>query len=299
LWNAVRFAEMDGVFSAIDAPRPAPRHVVNRWIIGELARATTALDESLAGFRFNEAAQGLYAFTWGRLCDWYVEFAKPLFDGEYAEETRATMRIVIEQTVALLHPIMPFITEEIWALTGNRAQMLAVSDWPQPAPDWIDPEADREISRVIALIEGVRSARAQMGVPAGARLDLIVTEADAAMRAALAANGAVIERLARTNPARDGQMGPGMIAVTAAGASFALPIGALIDVAAETARLSKTREKTEKDATGLRKRLENPKFTANADPEVIGETRDKLAALDEDLARLDAALAQLAGLSAQ
>ncbi len=295
LWNAVRFAEMNGVFSAPEG-RPAPRHVVNRWIIGELARATAALDESLAGFRFNEAAQGLYAFTWGRLCDWYVEFAKPLFDGEYAEETRATMRFVIEQTVALLHPVMPFVTEEIWARTGERARMLAISDWPAPTPDWIDAEADREISRVIALIEGVRSARAQMGVPAGARLDLIVTEADAGMRATLAANGAVIERLARTNPARDGAMGPGMIAVTAGGASFALPIGELIDVAAETARLSKARERTEKDATGLRKRLENPKFVANADAEVIEDTRAKLAALDEDLARLDAALAQLAGL---
>ena len=296
LWNAVRFAEMNGAFSAPEG-RPAPRHVVNRWIIGELARATAALDDSLAGFRFNEAAQGLYAFTWGRLCDWYVEFAKPLFDGEHAGETRATMRFVIEQTVALLHPVMPFITEEIWARTGNRAQMLALSDWPAPSPDWIDPEADREISRVIALIEGVRSARAQMGVPAGARLDLIVTEADAAMRATLAANGAVIERLARTNPARDGAMGPGMIAVTAAGASFALPIGELIDVAAETARLSKSRERADKDATGLRKRLENPRFTANAEPEVIEDTSAKLAALDEDLARLDAALAQLAGLS--
>ena len=298
LWNAVRFAEMNGVFSAPEAARPSPRHVVNRWIIGELSRTITALDAALAGFRFNEAAQVLYAFTWGRLCDWYVEFSKPLFDGEHADETRATMRFVIEQTVALLHPVMPFITEEIWALTGNRAQMLAVSDWPQTGPDWIDVEADREISRVIALIEGVRSARAQMGVPAGARLDLIVTQADDAMRAALTDNGAVIERLARTNPAQDGAMGPGMIAVTAAGASFALPIGEVIDVAAETARLKKTRERTEKDATGLRKRLENPKFTANADAEVIEETREKLAALDKDLARLEAALTQLAGLSA-
>lgn len=295
LWNAVRFAQMNGAFEAPEG-RPAPNHVVNRWILGELAAAITNFDDALQSYRFNEAAQGVYAFTWGRLCDWYVEFSKPLFDGEFADETRATMRFVIEKTVALLHPIMPFITEEIWALTGKRQQMLAISDWPEPTPDWSDAKAAREIGRVIALIEGVRSARAQMGVPAGARLDLIVTEADEAMREALAHNTAVIERLARTNPARDGQMGKGMIAVTAAGASFALPVGDVIDVAAETARLTKSRERAEKDATGLRKRLDNPKFTANADPEVIEETRAKLDGLDENLTRLDAALAQLARL---
>ncbi|TJZ93394.1 valine--tRNA ligase [Paracoccus gahaiensis] len=294
LWNATRFAEMNGVRGG--GARPDPANTVNRWIIGETARVLMATDEALASYRFNDAAGGLYAFVWGKVCDWYVEFAKPLFDGADAEETRATMGWVLDQCYAMLHPIMPFVTEELWALTGDRAKMLVHGDWPELGAELIDADADRQMNWVIALIEAVRSARAQMGVPAGAKLDLIVTEADAPARAALAANAPLIERLARVNPAVDGAAGKGMIAVSAQGASFALPIGGVIDVAAETARLSKARGKTEKDAEGLRKRLSNPRFVENAEAEVIEETQAKLAALDDDLARLRAALDQLAAM---
>ena len=191
---------------------------------------------------------------------------------------------------------MPFVTEELWALTGERSGMLVHGDWPELGADLIDADADRQMNWVIALIEAVRSARSQMGVPAGAKLDLIVTEADAAARAALQANGPLIERLARVNTPGDGQAGKGMIAVSAQGASFALPIGDVIDVAAETARLQKAQAKSAKDADGLRKRLSNPKFVENAEAEVIEETRAKLAALDDDIARLAAALDQLAAM---
>ncbi|WP_282029069.1 valine--tRNA ligase [Paracoccus marcusii] len=294
IWNATRFAEMNGVWGG--GARPQPSHTVNRWIIGETARILMATDEALAAYRFNDAATGLYAFVWGKVCDWYVEFAKPLFDGDHAEETRATMGWVLDQCFAMLHPIMPFVTEELWALTGDRDRMLVHGDWPELGADLIDAEADRQMNWVIALIEGVRSARAQMGVPAGAKLDLVVTEADAAARAALAANGPLIERLARVNPAADGVAGKGMIAVSVQGASFALPIGDVIDVAAETARLQKAEAKLRKDADGLSKRLSNPKFVENADAEVIEETTGKLAALEDDIARLQAALAQLAAM---
>ncbi|AXC48743.1 valine--tRNA ligase [Paracoccus suum] len=294
IWNATRFAEMNGVRGGV--ARPAPAHTVNRWIMGELARAQAQVDEALTAFRFNDAAAALYAFAWGKLCDWYVEAAKPLFDGEAAEETRATMGWVLDQTFALLHPFMPFVTEELWRLTGERDAMLAVSDWPALEAAQIDPDADREMNWVITLIDAVRSARAQMGVPAGAKLDLVVTEADAAARAALASNAPLIERLARVNPAQDGQMARGMIAVAAPGASFGLPIGDVIDPAAEASRLEKAAAKLDKDASGLRARLGNPKFAQNADPEVIEETEAKLAALDEDLARARAAIAQLAAM---
>ena len=294
IWNATRFAEMNGVRGG--GARPQPTHTVNRWIIGETARILMATDEALAGYRFNDAATGLYAFVWGKVCDWYVEFAKPLFDGDHAEETRATMGWVLDQCFAMLHPIMPFVTEELWALTGDRDRMLVHGDWPELGEDLIDADADRQMNWVIALIEGVRSARAQMGVPAGAKLDLVVTEADAAARAALADNGPLIERLARVNPAADGVAGKGMIAVSVQGASFALPIGDVIDVAAETARLQKAEGKVRKDAEGLSKRLSNPKFVENADAEVIEETTGKLAALEDDIARLQAALAQLAAM---
>jgi valyl-tRNA synthetase len=294
IWNATRFAEMNGVRGG--GARPQPRHTVNRWIIGEVARIRMATDAALETYRFNDAATGLYAFVWGKVCDWYVEFAKPLFDGDHAQETRATMGWVLDQCYLMLHPIMPFVTEELWALTGDRSGMLVHGDWPDCGADLIDADADRQMNWVIALIEALRSARAQMGVPAGARLDLIVTEADADARAALAANAPLIERLARVNAPFDGVAGKGMIAVAAQGASFALPIGDVIDVQAETARLRKSLAKSEKDAQGLRKRLENPKFVQNAEPEVIEETRDKLVALDDDIARLNAALAQLAAM---
>ncbi|WP_022707274.1 valine--tRNA ligase [Paracoccus zeaxanthinifaciens] len=294
IWNATRFAEMNGVRGGV--ARPAPAHTVNRWIIGEVARIRQSTDEALAAYRFNDAATGLYAFVWGKVCDWYVEFAKPLFDGEHAEETRATMGWVLDQCYLLLHPIMPFVTEELWSLTGDRDGMLVHGEWPEYGPELIDADADRQMNWVIQLIEAVRSARAQMGVPAGAKLDLIVTEADDAARAALAANAPLIERMARVNAPVEGEAGRGMIAVSATGASFALPIGDVIDVAAETARLQKSQAKTTKDTDGLRKRLSNPKFVENAEPEVIDETRDKLAALEDDLARLQAALDQLAAM---
>ncbi len=294
IWNATRFAQMNGVRGG--GERPEPRHTVNRWIIGEVARIRQATDAALETYRFNDAANGLYAFVWGKVCDWYVEFAKPLFDGDEAEETRATMGWVLDQCYLMLHPIMPFVTEELWALTGDRDKMLVHGDWPDYGPELIDAEADRQMNWVISLIEAVRSARAQMGVPAGARLDLIVTEADQPARDALAANAPLIERLARVNPPQDGAMGRGMIAVAVQGASFALPIGDVIDVAAESTRLQKSLSKSEKDAEGLRKRLGNPKFVENADPEVIEETRAKLAALDDDRARLKAALEQLSAM---
>ncbi|TJZ84889.1 valine--tRNA ligase [Paracoccus hibiscisoli] len=294
IWNATRFAEMNGVRGG--GARPQPSHTVNRWIIGETARILMATDEALASYRFNDAATGLYAFVWGKVCDWYVEFAKPLFDGEHADETRATMGWVLDQCFAMLHPIMPFVTEELWALTADRDRMLVHGDWPELDADLIDADADRQMNWVIALIEGVRSARAQMGVPAGAKLDLVVTEADPAARAALADNGPLIERLARVNAPADGTAGKGMISVSVQGASFALPIGDVIDVAAETARLRKAEGKTRKDAEGLQKRLSNPKFVENAEAEVIDETREKLAALEDDIARLQAALAQLAAM---
>ena len=171
--------------------------------------------------------------------------------------------------------------------------MLAHGNWPEYGVELIDTAADRQMNWVIQLIENIRSARAQIGVPAGAKLDLIVTEADADAREALAANGPLIERMARVNPAQDGVMAKGMIAVAAPGASFALPVGDVIDVGAETVRLEKALAKTEKDAGGLRGRLGNPKFVENAGAEVIEETRDKLAALDDDITRTRTALSQL------
>src|SRR5690606_31029570 len=143
------------------------------------ARARIAVDEALGQCRFTDAANALYAFVWGRVCDWYVEFAKPLLDGDHAAETRAVMAWVLDQCMILLHPIMPFVTEELWGLTGRRAKMLVHADWPEHlGAHLVDAGAMREMRWVIALIEEIRSARAQMGVPAGLQLQMLQLELD-------------------------------------------------------------------------------------------------------------------------
>ncbi len=318
LWNATRFAEMNGVFgpevvcmeyaSDIHA-----KHTVNRWIIGETARARIAVDEALANYRFNDAANTLYAFVWGKVCDWYVEFAKPLMDGDHAAETRATMRWVLDQCFTLMHPIMPFITEELWALTGTRTKPLVHADWPTYGPELIDADADREMNWVIGLIEEIRSVRVQMHVPAGLKLDLEPRGGNADQLGWLSGNTALVERLARVNigivnlpssgngvtfhGSATGEVGAaprGYINISVEGAAFALKVEGVIDVAAEKARLSKALEKKEKDISGRRGRLNNPKYVASAPEDVVAESRENLALDEDEAGKIRTALARLA-----
>ncbi|MFC2966668.1 valine--tRNA ligase [Acidimangrovimonas pyrenivorans] len=298
IWNATRFAEMNGVFEgyAPDGSIPQPKATVNRWIVGETARVREAVDEALTNFRFNDAANALYAFVWGKVCDWYVEFAKPLFDRqETAAETRATMAWVLDQSLTLLHPIMPFITEELWATTGSRDKMLVHADWPTYGAELIDPAADREMNWVIALIDEIRSARAQMHVPVGLRLDMLQLALDDAGKAAWDRNAALIQRLARIESLAAAEVAPkGAITIAVEGGTFAIPLEGVIDIAEEKARLAKTLEKLEKDLGGLRGRLNNPKFVASAPEEVVDETRERLEQGEDEAAKLKAALARLA-----
>ncbi|MDH5453448.1 MAG: class I tRNA ligase family protein, partial [Paracoccaceae bacterium] len=310
LWNATRFAEMNEVFTpangvsgqmrdggGTDAGRiPDARHTVNRWIIGEVVRARIAVDEALENFRFNDAANTLYAFVWGKVCDWYVEFSKPLMDGDDAEETRATMAWVLDQCYILLHPIMPFITEELWALTGTRTKMLVHADWPEYGPDLIDEAADREMNWVITLISEIRSARAEMHVPAGLKLPMIQTALDDKGRTALANNFAIIQRLARLDTLTEAPAPKGAITIPVEGGSFAIPLAGVIDVAEEKSRLTKTLEKLEKDLNGLRGRLKNPKFVESAPDDIVEETREKLSLGEDEAKKINAALKRLADI---
>ncbi|MGY6410548.1 MAG: valine--tRNA ligase [Alkalilacustris sp.] len=298
LWNACRFAEMNGVWEghATQSAPPQATATANRWILGETGRIRAEVDAALTAYRFNDAANALYAFVWGRVCDWYVEFAKPLLaDPETAQETRATMAFVLDRCMVLLHPFMPFITEELWSLTGRRDTLLVHAEWPETLSDaLVDPDAEREMRWVIGLIEDIRSARAQMRVPVGAYLDLWEIDADAQARAALSRNAPLIARLARIEAKGTAPTPPrGALSVAAEGASFALPLEGIIDIAAETARLEKTLAKLEKDAAGLQNRLANPKFAASAPEDVVEETREKLAQAEEEAARLRAALTRL------
>ena len=298
LWNATRFAEMNGVFAA-DVPLPGAlppvaSQTVNRWIIGETARVRVAVDEAMAAYRFNDAADALYRFVWGKVCDWYVEFAKPTFDGDHAAETRATMRWVLDQCFILLHPIMPFITEELWALTGQRAKLLVHADWPEYGTELADPAADREMGWVIGLIEAVRSARSQMRVPVGLKLPMLALDQDAAAAGAYARNAALIERLARIEGVSPAETLPrGALSIAVEGASYALPLEGVIDLDAEMGRLKKALEKLGKEIGGLKGRLDNPRFVASAAEDVVEEARAQLAEKSDEAARLGEVLARL------
>ncbi|MGP6086689.1 valine--tRNA ligase [Antarctobacter jejuensis] len=301
LWNACRFAEMNGVFEghATSADAPQATQTVNKWIIGETARVRETVDLALSEYRFNDAANALYAFTWGKVCDWYVEFAKPLFDAQDAAvvaETRQTMAWVLDQCLILLHPIMPFITEELWDTLGDRSKLLVHADWPTyAASDLVDPAADAEMSWVIALIEGVRSARAQMHVPAGLYVPMLVTGISADEQAAWDRNEVLIKRLARIEGLESVADFPkGCITVPVGNATFGLPLADIIDVGEEKARLEKTLGKLGKEIGGLKGRLNNPKFAESAPPEVVEEAQENLRLREGEEAKLKEALARLA-----
>jgi valyl-tRNA synthetase len=297
LWNACRFAEMNGVWDGhvTQAAPPAATATVNRWIIGETARVRAEVDTALADYRFDQAANALYAFVWGKVCDWYVEFAKPLFDGPQASETQATMGWVLDQCMILLHPIMPFVTEELWQTTGTRAKMLVHTDWPAYGEELVDAEAMREMRWVTGLIDEIRSARAQMHVPVGLKLEMVQLSLDEAGRGAWTRNKALIKRLARIETLSEAASAPrGAISIAVEGGAFAIPLEGIIDIAEEKARLSKTLEKLEKDLNGLRGRLANPNFLASAKEEVVDETREKLEQGEDEASKLRAALARLA-----
>ncbi|MFW2588318.1 valine--tRNA ligase [Sagittula sp. SSi028] len=299
LWNACRFAEMNDVFAGhTTSAMPVAEQTVNKWIIGETARVREVVDTALTEYRFNDAAQALYAFVWGKVCDWYVEFSKPLFgsdDAAVVAETRATMAWVLDQCLILLHPIMPFITEELWGTLGQRDTMLVHTDWPTYDASVADTQADAEMSWVISLIEGVRSARAQMHVPAGLYVPTLANGLTAEERGAWQRNEVLIKRLARIESMEEVDSFPkGCVTIPVGAATFAMPLADIIDVAAEKARLEKTLGKLAKELGGLRGRLNNPKFAASAPPEVVEEAKANLAERESDEAKIKDALARLA-----
>jgi valyl-tRNA synthetase len=299
LWNACRFAEMNGVWDghATQSAPPTPNATVNRWIISETALVRKAVDAALTEYRFNDAANALYAFVWGKVCDWYVEFAKPLFDGDQAQETRATMAWVLDQCMILLHPMMPFVTEELWGLTGSRTKLCVHADWPEYGAELVDDAAMREMNWVIGLIDGIRSARAQLRVPVGLKLNMVQLDLSAEGQAALAANMALVSKLARIESLTQVNALPkGSITVAVEGGTFGLPLEGVIDIAAERDRLEKTLAKLDKELGGITGRLSNPKFMASAPEEVVAEAEGNAARLREEAGRLRDALAQLAGL---
>jgi valyl-tRNA synthetase len=297
LWNAARFAEMNGCVADPAFDPKAVTLTANRWIVGETGKLREALDAAIGAYRYNDAANALYAHVWGKVCDWYVELAKPLFQSDGAAETRATMAWVLDQCLILMHPFMPFITETLWAADGERATLLAHADWPTYGAELVETDADTEMNWVIGLIEEIRSVRAQMRVPAGAKVTLVELDLAPARAEALERNRALVARLARIETFESAAEAPkGAVTITVPEGTFCLPLAGVIDVAAERDRLAKALDKLGKEAKGLRAKLSNEAFVARAPEEVVDEQRARLEAAEEEMAILKAAGERLAGL---
>ena len=295
LWNAARFASLNEANFGLSVP--AAKETVNRWIVGETVKTLNEVNIAFDQFRFNDAAQALYSFVWGTVCDWYVELSKPLLnsdDSKIKNETRQTMGWVIDHCLILLHPIMPFITEELWETLSKRNEMLVHCDWPEYDSALIDHAADLEMNWVVNLIESIRSARAQLRVPAGLKIPMIFVEMDSEAKQAWENNSEMIQKLARiTELTSADEIPKGSIAISAKGASFALPLEGIIDVEEEKKRLSKSLDKLQKEISALKGRLQNSKFIESAPEEVILETQENLVLREEEEAKLSSAASQL------
>ncbi|MFC3705954.1 valine--tRNA ligase [Devosia honganensis] len=301
LWNAARFLELNEARRVADYDPRANRLPLNRWIVGATARALAEVRAGIEDYKFNEAANAAYEFVWGTFCDWYVEFAKPVFGGEdeaARAETRATAAWALDRILVMLHPMMPFVTEELWAETGKsgpaRETMLILAEWPDLS-GLEDSEADAELAWLIDVISNIRSVRAEMNVPAGARLQLVVTGAGEQTLARLVAGTALISRLARLEEISPRSEVPGESAQFVVGeATFALPLAGVIDLGAEKARLEKDIGKLDAEIAQIDKKLSNEQFVAKAPEEVIEEQKSRR---DAAMARREKILEALKRLS--
>ncbi len=304
LWNVARFCEMNQCLPAGDFHPNSARAPLNRWIVGEVARCGAEVDRALGVYRFDEAANAIYAFTWNTFCDWYVELAKPLLAGDDAAvvaETRATAAWVMNRLLRLLHPFMPFITEELWALFGGAgAGRLINASWPQAEDSLTDAAAEDEIGWVIGLVSGIRSVRSEVHVPAAARIPMILIGATEENRKRLDAYSGLISPMARLqeiSTAAEGAAPPrGSIQLVHREATVALPVGDVIDIAKEQARLRKDRDKLDGEIDKIDNKLGNEQFLSKAPQAVIDELRDRRAGLVARRDAVQAALDRLEGL---
>jgi valyl-tRNA synthetase len=300
LWNAARFLEMnDCIRLAGFGPRDN-RLALNRWIVGSTARAVETVTKAIEDYRFNEAANAAYDFVWGTFCDWYLELAKPILTGEDEGakiETRATAAYVLDQILKLLHPFMPFVTEELWAETGKigpkRDKLLILTEWPD-MKGLEEPAATAELDWLIALVSGIRSVRQEMNVPGGAKIRLVVVGAGEETGTRVEAHLGSLTRLARLETVDyASDVPPESAQIVLGEAVFALPLAGVIDIAAERARLQKDMAKEDGEIDKIDRKLGNEQFVAKAPPEVIEEQRQRRADAVERRNHIAEALARL------
>jgi valyl-tRNA synthetase len=302
LWNAARFAELNDCKARPDFDPAAAKVTLNRWITGESERALAAVTEALQAFRFNEAAGAIYHFIWHVYCDWYLELIKPILAGSdqaAAAETRAMAASVLDRALILLHPFMPFVTEELWrkrAPAEGRATLLMLAPWPQHQ-GLENAEADAEIGWLIRFITEVRSVRAEMNVPAGAKVPLVVSGASDETRTRVARHQETLLRLARSDNIEFGKPPPGAVQIVLDEAVLALPLAGIIDVDAEQKRLRREIDRVGSEIRQLDAKLANEKFVSRAPEHVVEEQRERkveaeavAAKLEQALKRLEAAL---------
>ncbi|MBW8302583.1 MAG: valine--tRNA ligase, partial [Brevundimonas sp.] len=302
LWNAARFSQMNEARRVEGFDPAAVDQTINRWIRGELAKAERQVSAAIEGGRFDDAASALYRFVWNVFCDWYLELAKPVFTGadEAAKaETRAMTAWTIDQTLKLMHPVMPFITEELWAQLAAdgapRAEPTLIgAAWPDLPEAFIDPAAGAEIGWLVDLVTEIRALRAEMNVAPSAKPPLAFVAPDAAAADRLARHRDLILTLGRVSEIGTADAAPaGAVTFVAGGATAALSLAGIIDLAAERARLQKEIAAFDSDIDHVNKKLGNPNFVSRAAPEVVEEQREKLAEAEAGKAKLQAALARL------
>ena len=304
LWNAARFCQSNGIGASTRLEAPHASLAVNRWIIAETIQTVQAVDIALADYRFDGAANAIYQFAWSRFCDWYLELIKPVLgnaDGRAmdaeADETRAVAGWVLDQMLVLLHPFMPFITEELWHALASpahpREHDLIVAHWPMADARAIDPEASKEIDWLIRLVSEVRAARNELNVSPGARMPFHVRDADPATLERLARQSAAIARLARIDRVAGNAPSAGAVQVVIDEATFVLPLEGVIDLDAERARLAKAIAAAEKERDGLAGRLGNASFVERAKPEAVEKAKADHAEKSAEAERLVAALGRL------
>jgi len=297
LWNAARYAEMNGCSHDPAFDPSNCRLTVNRWIVGEMARAAGQVSGAVESYRFNEAANAIYQFAWGTFCDWYIEFTKPILAGDDAAataETQAATAWTLRQLMNILNPLMPYLTEELWQRLDGKGSLISAA-WPDFSGVKVDEAAVAEMDWVVRLITEVRSIRSEMNVPPRAEIDLLLVGMNEHSRSQLNDHRDIIKHLGRLKSAagHDGAIPDGAIQSVIGEATIVLPIAGVVDISQESERLEKDIAKIDAEIEKINRKLSNEKFIAKAPEEVVAENRSRLAEEEQKRGKLAGALSRL------
>ncbi|MBT4888746.1 MAG: valine--tRNA ligase, partial [Rhodospirillales bacterium] len=298
IWNAARFCEMNECVPVPGFDPKSPTQPVNRWIIGKLKKAVDDTDAATEAYRYNDIADVLYHFTWGTFCDWYLELTKPILQGDdeaAKTETRATTAWVLDQILHLLHPVIPFITEELWQKLGeNRPYSLIAGEWPVLDSSLIDSDVDAEMDWLVNIISSIRTVRAEMNIKPGAIIPLNHQNANQTTLGYIDRNSDLLTRLARVESLKPvDSIGEGGVQIVVDEATFVIELADVLDFAAEQARLEKELTKLDIEITKFEKKLGNEGFIAKAPAEVVATERARLADATSEHAQTLEALERL------